>query len=109
MSNIEGYMGPSLTPREARLLTRAKARNELSRETRLSRADAETDVTVGKIQDATLATGFGMRAVVAAAQQQQSLELMAPSVSGRLNMLADAHTLGVAEILDDHRHRLRRI
>jgi hypothetical protein len=57
----------------------------------------------------TMATGTGSRAVVQVSKALEQLELIAPAASGRLNLLADDHALGIADTLADLRHKLRRI
>ncbi|MDQ1736451.1 MAG: hypothetical protein QOH56_2702 [Pseudonocardiales bacterium] len=110
MSNIEQYIGGrQLAPRDARRIARSLNGQHVSRQIRGSQIDIETDIAIDKIQNATLATGAGMAAVVTVAQAQQSMELLAPAASGRLALIADNHAFDVADTLAGLRCRLRRI
>ncbi|SHH31326.1 hypothetical protein SAMN05443575_3689 [Jatrophihabitans endophyticus] len=103
------YGGGELYPADRRRAGRSVSRMQGSGAVRQSRMDVETDVTMNKLDNVTMATGSGMRAVITVAQAQQALEQMMPSASGRLAMLADDHALGVADVLADLRYRARRI
>ena len=110
MSNIEPFVaGRQLAPRQARRLERSVTGMQITRQLRGVQVDTETDVAIDKIQNATLATGAGMAAVVNVAQAQQSLEQLAPAASGRLALIADSHALDVADTLAGLRCSLRRI
>lgn len=109
MSNIEQYFASSGgLGRRARQTGRAITRNQMGAAVRVSAVDAETDVTVAKIDNVTMATGSAARAVVQVAQLQQALEQLVPGVSNRLAFLADDHALGMGELLADLRRDLRR-
>jgi hypothetical protein len=109
MTSMERYGGSGLAPRDAKQIRRAQNRREVERDGRFGRTDLETDVAISKVQNATMATGVGMQAVVTVATAQQSLEQMAPAASGRLAMIADMHALDIVDTLADLRCRLRRI
>lgn len=110
MPGMELYgRGGGLSTRDARLLARTTSRSNLETQRREIAIDAEADVTAAKIEAATYTTGVGMNAVVRVAKALETLEQMAPTATGRLNLLADDHALGVAETLQQLRYRLRRI
>jgi hypothetical protein len=110
MSSIEAYGGGGgLVGRDARRTGRSVSRQHANSQIRTTAADIETDLAITKIENATMATGTGMTAVVRVAKAQEQLELMAPAASARLNFLADDHALGVAEALQSLRCKLRRI
>ena len=105
---IEPYTGNSGLDRPARRAGRAISRHQLTAQLRIAAADADTDVTLAKIDDVSMATGAAMQAVVRVAQAQKHLEQLAPEASGRLAFLADDHMLAMAEVLADLRRELRR-
>lgn len=108
---LQPYRGDSnaVAPRPARRAARVISRNALAAQVRVSGTDAETDVTVAKIENATMATGTAMTSVVRVAQAQRQLEQLAPEASSRLNYLADDHSLAMGELLSDLRRNLRRM
>jgi hypothetical protein len=95
--------------RDSRRAGREISRMEAGTQTRLARIDKETDATIAKGHSLTSATAFGMNDVTRIAKLQTELETIAPGASGRLNMLADFHAMGVAEELAEHQYRLRRL
>jgi hypothetical protein len=109
VSNIERYLPVSGgLDRPARQASRAISRHQLSAQVRSAAVDADTDVTLAKVDNLTMATGSAMQSVVRVAQAQRQLEQLAPEAAGRLAFLADDHMLGCAEILADLRRDLRR-
>jgi hypothetical protein len=108
MSNLTTYYGSELLPSDARRAGRANSRYRTGGQIRLARVDAETDIAIGKEEALTAVTGTAMACVVRVAKLQQQLEALAPDASGRLAYLAEDHTLGMAEVVADHRHELRR-
>lgn len=110
MSNeMNLYGGNDILPADRRRAGRGVSRVQSRGALRQTTMDVETDVTMGKIENNTMATGLGLRAVVTVAQAQQALELLVPSAAGRLAMIADDHSFGVVDALSDLRHRSRRI
>jgi hypothetical protein len=76
---------------------------------RQTSVDIEGDVIGAKIDAISMETARGLNAVCRVAQAQTALEQLVPQASGRLNVIADAHVLAVAETLDDLNYRLRRL
>ncbi|GAA4969466.1 hypothetical protein [Kineococcus glutinatus] len=70
--------------------------------------DADLQAALDKVDAQTTAIGSSMAAVVRVAQAQRQLEQLAPEASGRLALLADSHALGLADVVTDLQHRLRR-
>jgi hypothetical protein len=109
MNDMQLYQGGNgLASGDARRASRAISRHQAGAQVRTTRVDADTDVTMAKIDATTAATGQGMAAVTKVAQLQAQLELMAPAVSGRLTYLADQHMFAVGESLSDLQRDLRR-
>ena len=102
------YAGGSELSRPARRAGRAISRHQMTAQVRVAAADADTDVTVAKIENVTMATGTAMSSVVRVAQAQRHLEQLAPEATSRLAFLADDHMLGMGDLLADLRHELRR-
>lgn len=100
--------GGHLLPSDARRAGRAISRYQTGGQVRLARVDTETDVAIGKEEALTAATGTAMANVVRVAKLQQELETLAPAAASRLAFLADDHMLGMADIVADLRHELRR-
>ncbi len=93
-------------PADARRTTRAVGRIESQALVRHTGIDVEVDLTIDKITGLTNATGAGMGAIGKVAQAQTAIEQLVPQASGRLNLLADRHALGVADQLDRCERRL---
>jgi hypothetical protein len=83
VNDMQLYGNGGLASRPARQAGRAISRNQMGASVRVSAVDAETDVTVAKIGNVTMATGSAARAVVQVAQLQQALEQLIPGASGR--------------------------
>lgn len=111
MSNDIDLYAPartSLPARDTRRANRAIGRMESQALVRRSAIDIEVDLAVDKIEAQTSATGSGMASVVRVAQAQRQLEQLAPEAAPRLAYLADAHALGVGDVLSELRRNLRR-
>lgn len=109
MSNVQPY-NPLQQPLmgDARRAGRTISRYQAQGQTSVALTDVLTDAAIAKSDSLTAVTGQAMANVVRVAQAQQSLELMAPAVSGRLAMLADDHALGMLEVAAHHRRNVRR-
>ncbi len=108
MSDLIPFTSNTDLSRPARRASRAISRHTMTAQVRVASVDAETDVTIAKVENYTLAASTGMTAVARVAKGQSHLEQTVPEVSGRLAYLADSHLLGVGELLDDLRRDLRR-
>jgi hypothetical protein len=105
MYELEPRRESRLASRDARQVDRIRSRNHV----RETIAYEETDFVVTKIQCDTLATATGMKDVTGIGQILNALELHSPASSGRLNLIADHHAMGVTDALEELRHRLRRL
>lgn len=110
MSQIESFGVGSrlLLSGDGRRVARAISQSHALSTVRSSDVQDETDVTLDKIDAATAVTGHAMGAVVRVAQAQLQMEAMSPAASGRLAMLADNHSLVMADLQADHVRALRR-
>lgn len=108
MTTLTPYDRGELLPSDARRAGRTISRYQTGGQVRLARVDTDTDVAIGKGEALTAVTGSAMGCIVRVAKLQQQLETVAPEASGRLSFLADDHALGMAEVIADHRHQLRR-
>ncbi len=109
MSNIQPYQGSDLLLLgDARRAGRSISRYQAHGQVRSAAIDVETNLALDKLYSLTAVTGQAMGAVVRVAQAQKQLELLAPETSGRLSLLADEHTLALAEVTAEHRRVLRR-
>jgi hypothetical protein len=106
MMPYQGAYAPLL--RDSRRAGRQISRQGAHTQLRLAGIDYETDVTIGKEESVTAATGNAMGQVVRIAQLQAHLETIAPTASGRLAVLADNHALSMIEIVADHQRVVRR-
>lgn len=96
-------------PRELRRAGRSMERSKLRTELRIVSVDAETDTEMAKTDSVTAFTGAAMSQVARVAQAQVQLEQLAPQAAARLNMLADAHSMAVTDLMVDLTRKLRRI
>jgi hypothetical protein len=94
--------------RDARRAGRAISHYQSGGQVRVAKVDIDTDVALAKVDALTAATGSAMGSVVRVAQAQRHLEQLAPEAAGRLAFLADDHMLGMADIMADLRHDMRR-
>lgn len=99
----------TLQSSDLRQVGRALSRQQAGLTIRRGAIDTATELALDKVDSATAVTGQAMGAVVRVAQVQQPLEVLAPSTSGRLNLLADDHALGMVELTAEHRRNLRRL
>jgi hypothetical protein len=105
---VTRYTGAGSYNGLARRASRAITARQMDGQVRLAGVDADTDVTISKLENITMATGAASAAVVRVAQAQRHLEQLVPEASARLAFLADDHILGCAEVLADLRRELRR-
>jgi hypothetical protein len=94
--------------RDSRRAARQISRYQANAEVRIASTDTETDVSIAKVESATAVTGSAMMSVTRLEVAIKNLEMQAPGVAGRLQMLADMHALNVADVMADHQRILRR-
>jgi SpoVK/Ycf46/Vps4 family AAA+-type ATPase len=94
--------------RQGRRAVRTLNHTQIVASLRTAAADAETDVAMAKIEDATMATGTAMAAVARVGRMQRELEQLVPELASRLSYLGDDHALAMGELLADLRRGLRR-
>lgn len=108
MSDLSLYQGGfALSRVESQRTAKAIARGAAALQVQQAGIDNATDATIAKAESSTAVTAHAMMGVTRIAQLQQQLELQTPSASGRLAMLADDHALGQAEVVMDHRRKMR--
>lgn len=100
--------GQPMRARDAKQVAAALSQSYAMTQLRCNGVQDETEVAIEKVDALTHLVGHSMGAIVRVAQVQQHLETLAPAAAGRLNMLADSHTLNLATIQDDLVRALRR-
>jgi hypothetical protein len=95
-------------PREVKGAARTLFRHQLANQVQIAVMASDTDVVIEQMEDDTIATGSAMEKVIRVALLQRRLEEIAPETSGRLTLLAEEHTFGMADDVGRLRRRHNR-
>lgn len=110
MSEIVPFgQGSELSRGEVRRAGKTLAKGKVGTTLRVASADNEADIAMAKADAITAVTGAGMTAVARVAQAQVQLEQMAPQAATRLNMIADAHSMTLVDLMTDLARKVRRL